>query len=435
MNLSSYLIEELLPLPFCPGCGHAPILKHLDQALVAQQLDPHQVVMVTDIGCAGLSDQYFRTNAFHGLHGRSITYASGIKLANPQLKPIVIIGDGGCGIGGHHLINAARRNIGISVLVLNNFNYGMTGGEHSISSPLGALTSSTPYGNLEKPLDLCALAATSGASFVARTTSFNKDLASLITQAMQTDGFALIDIWELCTSYYAPKNRLGGKDLLQMMASLGFAEGILHQEQRPEMSAVIHSFRPPPRSSHPQQPLEVRFEHQITRPKQILAAGAAGSHIAAAAASFCQAAVSAGLWASLRQDYPITVKSGHSLASMTLSPEETLFSERAVPDTLLITFNEGLVKTRSLLPSMGPEATVYLSSALPAVETRARKVVLDFAASGMKRDQWALMGLARMLEESGDFPLEALQAAVAGGAFGEENLAALAAARTLRSAS
>ena len=104
--------------PFCPGCSHALVLDQLNAALIRLQLDPHQVVIVTDIGCVGMSDQYFEVNAFHGLHGRAITYATGIKLANPNLAVIVLMGDGGAGIGGHHLLNAARRNIGITVLVI-----------------------------------------------------------------------------------------------------------------------------------------------------------------------------------------------------------------------------------------------------------------------------------------------------------------------------
>ena len=132
----------MLPYPFCPGCGHSLILNSLNKALIQLQVDPEDIVIVSDIGCVGLSDKYFITNTFHGLHGRSVTYATGIKLANPELKVIVAMGDGGCGIGGHHLINAARRNIGVTVLVFNNFNYGMTGGEHSATTPTGATLTS-----------------------------------------------------------------------------------------------------------------------------------------------------------------------------------------------------------------------------------------------------------------------------------------------------
>ncbi|MCC6408588.1 MAG: 2-oxoglutarate synthase, partial [Planctomycetes bacterium] len=164
--LSSYRNDT--PYPFCPGCGHGPILDHLNAALVKLALDPRQIVLVSDIGCSGLSDQYFATSAFHGLHGRSITYATGIKLARPDLKVIVVMGDGGTGIGGAHLLSAARRNIGVTVLVFNNFNFGMTGGQHSTTTPPGAVTSTTPGGNLERPLDICATVAANGAGFVWR---------------------------------------------------------------------------------------------------------------------------------------------------------------------------------------------------------------------------------------------------------------------------
>src|SRR5512136_670324 len=138
--------RSAVPYPFCPGCGHGLILDQLNAALVKLQLDPRRTVIVSDIGCVGLADPCFITNTFHGLHGRSVAYASGIKLANPELAVIVLIGDGGCGIGGTHLVNAARRNIGVTTLVFNNLNFGMTGGEHSVTTPQGSLTATTRLG-------------------------------------------------------------------------------------------------------------------------------------------------------------------------------------------------------------------------------------------------------------------------------------------------
>ena len=236
LNYPTYLDEEKLPYPFCPGCGHAVILDRLNEALVQLQLDPKKVVIVTDIGCVGLSDRYFETNALHGLHGRSLTYATGIKLVNPDLKVIVLVGDGGCGIGGAHIINAARRNIGMTVLVFNNLNYGMTGGEHSATTPPGALTSTTHYGNLEHPLDICSTVAVNGASFVARGTSFDKDLVDLIALAIRNEGFSLVDIWELCVAYYVPHNRFNRAELKKKMDEFGFTRGILQQDNRQEYS-------------------------------------------------------------------------------------------------------------------------------------------------------------------------------------------------------
>ena len=172
--LNTYRTDS--PYPFCPGCGHGSILDTLDRALIDLGLDPTDVVIVTDIGCSGLSDQYFRTSAFHGLHGRSITYATGIKLARPELTVIVIMGDGGTGIGGAHLINAARRNVGITTIVMNNMNFGMTGGQHSTTTPEGSITSTTPGGNLEHPLDICGTVGVNGAGYVYRGTSFDQEL-------------------------------------------------------------------------------------------------------------------------------------------------------------------------------------------------------------------------------------------------------------------
>ncbi|MEE8331052.1 MAG: thiamine pyrophosphate-dependent enzyme, partial [Acidimicrobiia bacterium] len=225
--LSTYRNET--PYPFCPGCGHGSILDELNTALSDLKLDPAQVVIVSDIGCAGLSDQYFKTSAFHGLHGRSVTYASGIKLARPDLTVIVIMGDGGTGIGGTHLVNAARRNVGITVLVFNNFNFGMTGGQHSTTTPEGAVTSTTPGGNLEHPLDICGTVGVNGASYVYRGTSFDKQLAERIRDGITRPGFALLDIWELCSAYFMPANKFGRKALDATMDQLGFDSGVLYQ--------------------------------------------------------------------------------------------------------------------------------------------------------------------------------------------------------------
>ncbi len=153
MGLDTYIAEENLPYEFCPGCSHGKVLGAVSDSLKQQGLDPTEVVIVTDIGCVGLSDKYFVTHAFHGLHGRAITYASGIKMQNPDLKVVVLIGDGGCGIGGHHLLNAARSNTDVTVLVFNNFNFGMTGGQHSATTPLDSITPTTSFGSTDAPIN------------------------------------------------------------------------------------------------------------------------------------------------------------------------------------------------------------------------------------------------------------------------------------------
>ena len=121
------LLNSSRPSVFCPGCSHEQVLHALDQALSSMGLSGEDVVVVSDIGCSGLFDTFFNTHAFHGLHGRALTYATGIKMARPNLKVIVTMGDGGLGIGGAHVLSTCRRNIDLTLLVLNNFNYGMTG--------------------------------------------------------------------------------------------------------------------------------------------------------------------------------------------------------------------------------------------------------------------------------------------------------------------
>ncbi len=433
-TLSTYLDEDLLPLPFCPGCGHSAIVRHLDAALVQLQLDPRQVVLVTDIGCQGLADRYFNTNAFHGLHGRSITYATGIKLANPDLKVIVLIGDGGTGIGGHHLLNAARRNIGITVLVFNNLNFGMTGGEHSVTTPPGARTATTRQGHLERPLDLCATVGVNGAGFVARTTAYDRQLPALIAQAIQHDGFALIDIWELCTAYFVEHNRFNRTLLEQTMADLGFGTGVLYRHDGPEYS---RAYRAALRDQLGQpvlspQPLVPRYSSPLTAPRHIVLAGAAGAKIGSAATIFCQGAVLSGLWATQRSDYPVTVRSGHSVADIVLSQDDAFHVDTTPPDLMVVLFPEGLKKERGRIAHLGPEATLFIDAALLPVQTAARVVPLDFSTTPQKKEAWAMMALAALLQHTDLYPLEAFkEAAALRPAFAEANLAAIEAGLTL----
>jgi len=429
--IETYLDETLLPYFFCPGCGHGMITNHLNAALVKLQLDPHKVVIVTDIGCSGLADKYFTTNTLHGLHGRSVTYATGIKLANPELKLIVLMGDGGCGIGGHHLINAARRNIGVTVVVFNNFNYGMTGGEHSVTTPPGGLTSSTPHGQLEYPMDICQTVAVNGASFVARTTSFDKGLTDLLAAAIQNEGFSLVDIWELCTAYYVPNNRFSKRLLENTLTSLNFPTGLIHQATRPEYSrayrqSVAEEFG---KSPMPARPIQPRYASKLDRRLGIVIAGAAGKKINSAATQLCRGAVLSGLWATQRNDYPVTVKSGHSVSEVILAPQEVGYTGISKPEVMLLLLKEGLATVRSQLAAMTEDDCLFINTDLLPIETRAKLIPIDFKQTGRwanKKEYWAMIALARLIKELQIYPLEAFKEAVSARAeFAKENLAAI----------
>ncbi len=427
----TYIDQSHLPYFYCPGCSHGRIIDALDQALVQLSIDPHNLVVVTDIGCVGLSDKYFLTNTLHGLHGRSLTYATGVKLANPDLNVIVLIGDGGCGIGGHHLINAARRDIGITTLVFNNLNYGMTGGEHSVTTPPGGVTATTRYGQIEQPLDICSTVASNGASFVARTTAFDSQLPDLIANAIQHEGFSLIDIWELCVAYYVPNNRFNKKGLEETMSALKFPRGVIVERSGREYSqayrqATADQYGKP---ALPEKPIERRYQHKVKGRLHVVIAGAAGMKIGSAAAAFSRGAVLSGLWATQRNDYPTTVKAGHSVSEVILSPEEILYTGIDKPDVMLVLFPEGLAKTQQALARQTPNDLLYVQSDLLPVETKARIIPLDFQTTGAfrrKKEYWAIMAIARALQETGAYPLEAFKEAIAmRPQFANDNLAAV----------
>ena len=414
------------PYPFCPGCGHGSILDTLNEALGLMELDPAEVVIVSDIGCAGLSDQYFKTSAFHGLHGRSITYATGIKLARPELTVVVIMGDGGTGIGGTHLINAARRNVGITVLVFNNFNFGMTGGQHSTTTPEGSITATTPGGNLEHPLDICATVGVNGAGYVHRATSFDKDLAQRMVDAIQHPGFALLDIWELCTAYFVPMNKLGRKGLDTTMDRLGFEQGVLYEREVAEYSAAYREAAAGLGERRAPVPIPVEFASDLGSSLSIVVAGSAGAKVRSAARLVAEAGMRSGLWATLRGDYPVTVKTGHSVTSVILSPVEIPPVAIGVPDLLVLVSEDGLKKVGGMLAAMGPQHLVITLPEFAEVKTEAPVLVIDPKTweGRIPKVQLSLMLLTVASIRAGLVPIEALRAAAVG-PFETENLNAI----------
>ena len=398
------------PYPFCPGCGHGLILDQLDAALVKLQLDPHQVVIVSDIGCVGLADQYFAVNTFHGLHGRSLAYASGIKLANPTLKVIVVIGDGGCGIGATHLVNAARRNIGVTTLVFNNLNFGMTGGEHSVTTPSGCITPTTRQGNLERPLDLCATVAVNGASFVYRGLAFDKELSDRIAEAIQNEGFSLLDIWELCTAYFAPNNDFSRKRLAETLDELSFATGVVHRQERPEYAREYRRvYRVERGAKNKERGVEARFTSSLDRKVSLVVAGSAGGKVRSSARLLGQAATLCGLWAAQRDEYPVTVSTGHSVSDIVLSPREVRYAGIHRPDVLVVLSESGCKKITHYLPRLTPEDWLFVVPEFAELETKARKLVVNPARAGRKNTALAVMAAAMHI--TGYVPVEALQAA------------------------
>lgn len=215
MSDVTQLIHEYLrhnkkfPHVFCPGCGHGIVLGSLIRSVHSLNLSKDDVVIVAGIGCSGRMAVYVDFNTVHTTHGRALTFATGIKMANPTLKVICVMGDGDAmSIGGNHLIHAARRNIGITTLILNNFIYGMTGGQCSSATPHGDLSMTTPYGSLEPSFDIVEMAQAAGANYVARGTTFHANLLDrLITGALQSPGFSVVEALSPCPTQYGRKNK------------------------------------------------------------------------------------------------------------------------------------------------------------------------------------------------------------------------------------
>jgi len=215
---TDYLLRvDRLPHIWCPGCGLGTSLTAFIVALEELKLPLDKVVVVSGIGCTGRVAGYVRLDSFHTTHGRAIPFATGLKLANPELIVIVYSGDGDLvAIGGNHLIHAARRNIDITVICVNNFIYGMTGGQVGPTTPLTARSSTTPYGNFEHPFNLPHLAAASVAVYVARWTVLHvRRLKNSIKEAITKKGFSFVEVISPCPTLYARWNKIG--DGLDMM--------------------------------------------------------------------------------------------------------------------------------------------------------------------------------------------------------------------------
>lgn len=210
-NIRDYLRTELFPHFMCPGCGHGIALRALLWALHELGISKDNLAVVSGIGCSGRVGAYIDANTFHTTHGRPLAFATGLKLARPDLKVVVLTGDGDClAIGGNHLIHACRRNLNITCLLLNNEVYGMTGGQVSPTTTEARYTTTTPSGNHEPAFDACKLAEAAGAGFVGREMTLQTPaLKNLVKEGISHNGFAFIEVLSDCTEIYGRKNDLG----------------------------------------------------------------------------------------------------------------------------------------------------------------------------------------------------------------------------------
>lgn len=209
-EIKQYIRNDKFPHIWCPGCGNGIILQSFIRAVIDLKLEKDNVMVISGIGCSSRSVGYIDFDTLHTAHGRSIPFATGIKMARPDLNVVILAGDGDIfAIGGNHLIHAARRNIDLTVVVFNNFNYGMTGGQYSPATPQDHFATTAPFGNIEKPFDLCAIAKAAGATYVARSTTYHApQLPKLIAGGIKNRGFSLIEIVSGCPVCYGKLNSM-----------------------------------------------------------------------------------------------------------------------------------------------------------------------------------------------------------------------------------
>ena len=208
-QLDSLLRQDRMPHIWCPGCGIGPAVGCFIRAIDYAGLNPDKMALISGIGCTGRAAGYVKLDSFHTTHGRALPFATGLKLGNPELNVVVFSGDGDIvAIGGNHLIHSARRNMDMTVICVNNFNYGMTGGQMGPTTPIEARSTTSPYGNMEYPFNVPYLVAASGATYVARWTVLHvRQLEWSMAEAMNKPGFSFIEVLGPCPTLYGRMNK------------------------------------------------------------------------------------------------------------------------------------------------------------------------------------------------------------------------------------
>jgi 2-oxoglutarate ferredoxin oxidoreductase subunit beta len=254
MAVQDYLRQRFFPHIWCPGCGHGTILNSLIRAIEELELSKNEIVMTSGIGCSARISGYVDFHSLHTMHGRALACATGVKLSKPELKVLVPMGDGDAlAIGGNHFIHAARRNIDLTAIVMNNRIYGMTGGQFSPLSGPGVRATTAPYLTIDSAFDVVELAKAAGATFVARSTAYHaKESTGYLKKAIMHKGFSVVEILSQCPTHYGRKNKEGDAvSMLEMhktnTAKLGSKaleenpnltpRGIFVEKERPEYCA------------------------------------------------------------------------------------------------------------------------------------------------------------------------------------------------------
>ena len=238
MAVKDYIRERFFPHLWCSGCGHGIVLNGLIRAVEQLGMSRNEMVMVSGIGCSSRISGYMDFHTLHTIHGRALAFATGVKLSKPELNVIVPMGDGDAlSIGGNHFIHAARRNIDMTAIVMNNRIYGMTGGQYSPLTGPGMLATTAPYTNIDQGFDVVAMATAAGATFVGRTTTYHvQQMSDMIRAAIVHEGFSVVEVMSQCPTYFGRKNKQGSAvDMMTRMKEQTVPIGSKKKAANPEL--------------------------------------------------------------------------------------------------------------------------------------------------------------------------------------------------------
>jgi 2-oxoglutarate/2-oxoacid ferredoxin oxidoreductase subunit beta len=392
------LLNKDRPPVFCPGCSHEPSIRAMDRAFCRMGLKGHEVAIISDIGCSGLVDTFFNTHALHGLHGRALTYATGLKMAQPQMTVVVTMGDGGLGIGGAHFLAACRRNLDMTLIVFNNFNFGMTGGQSSVTTPADARVGSGFLNKLELSMDICKLAAAAGAPYVVRSSAYDQSLDEKIEAAIRYEGFSVVDIHGICTGRYALKNRLTPKMIDESMADLFPVQGPVPENARDEYGRHYRQRAAKQVGAPLLQKIEKEFKPLLTKRKEVLLLGSAGQRVITAGEILCLAAMTGGIFATQKNEFNITVLKGPSISELILSPDPVGFTGVAKPSVVIVLDEQGIKGGKKFFSAIDQDCIIIFAKGLelsdPPIFAGKRAFEIDFKKHGVKFHDRALASLS-----------------------------------------
>ena len=372
-----FLVESP-EFPYCMGCGHTMINKALDSAFHKLGKAPTQINLVSDIGCVGLVDKLFLTNTIHTTHGRSSAFACGLQLADEILyrddtTHVVMIGDGGATIGLLHLVEAAKLNANITVILHNNFVYGMTGGQNSGLTPENFKTSTTMAGNIVAPVHIANLLEAAHASFIARKLATDRDLDETLLKAMQHDGFALVEVIELCTGYATKWNKMARSDVEDILNNMDCGElGIIREDSNNQTYAKNYSRIFPAKFDEitaaqrklEHKKIQIKQQAKFDKAASLVIAGSAGEGVQFASKTLIETAVRDGLNVVQKNDNPVTIGTGFSLTEINFSAEEIFYSGIEVPDYILIGSTDGLNRAKEFINRSTEDTLILVDESL-----------------------------------------------------------------------